>query len=90
MGVASAVYLNLFSQGFKKGASLDVSAPQGAPEQSDGTDVHAEAQRLLEEGLGASEAEASDDAPWNSTVDKPKKPWENMDTAPAPVVDDVW
>lgn len=92
VGVASAVYLNVFTQGFKKGATLDVAAPQ-----SPGVE---EATKLLDEGLGgvtevpaddsvsleegmrlASEAgkRDADAAPWDSTakVDKPKKPWEN-------------
>ena len=95
VGVAAAVYLNVFTQGFKKGATLDVAAP----EQSDGTDVHAEAQRLLEEGLGASEeeydsaAEAREatqertaGAPYDKKVDAKPKPWETGETPPPKAV----
>ena len=38
LGVAAAVYLNLFSQGFKQGAQLDVDAPQkpsAAPQRAE-------------------------------------------------------
>lgn len=81
LGVAAAVYLNLFQQGFKHGATLDVSAPQSA-EQSEVKEVFAgavataqeEAQRLLSEGLGGvteieatSVVEASGIAPWDDS-----------------------
>ncbi|HEY6020363.1 MAG TPA: hypothetical protein VIY48_10780 [Candidatus Paceibacterota bacterium] len=67
VGTATAIYLNLFTQGFKLGASMDVtaspteglsapvSASQEAPEESLQGAVetaHREAQRLLDEGLG--------------------------------------
>lgn len=48
LGIAVAVYLNLFTQGFKAGSQMDVSAPQGA---SQGV-TEAQAQRYLDEGLG--------------------------------------
>jgi len=98
VGVWAATYLNLFQQGFRHGAKMDVDAHLGAPEQSDGTDVHAEAQRLLEEQLGASEVgeenphpEESDpdEAPWNSTVDSKPKPWET-ENKPKVAVSDEW
>ena len=91
VGVAAAVYLNVFTQGFKKGATLDVAAP----EQSDGTDVHAEAQRLLQESLGATEVDGQDpegpgeeptEAPYDKKVDTPKKPWETGETPPPKAV----
>lgn len=60
LGVAAAVYLNLFSQGFKYGATLDVDAPQSpsaAPqgaEQSEETrtpDEVEKAAQILADGL---------------------------------------
>ena len=48
LGVAAAVYLNLFQQGFKKGASLDVDAPPATSQPIS----EAQAQRYLDEGLG--------------------------------------
>lgn len=96
VGVASAVYLNVFTQGFKKGATLDVAPPQGA---SQGVS-EVQAQRYLDEGLGGvTEVQESqsvtdpgeaDDAPWNSTVDTPKKPWENEEAPAKPVVSEEW
>lgn len=104
LGVATAVYLNLFSQGFKVGASMDVVP--GLQETSQGVS-EAQAQRYLDEGLGGvtelSEGplnqhpsdgpEESDDAPWNQpAVDSKPKPWESGSAAPAdkPVVDSDW
>lgn len=61
LGVAAAVYLNLFSQGFKYGAALDVDAPQkpsAAPQgaaQSEETrtpDEVEKAAQILADGLG--------------------------------------
>lgn len=66
LGVVAAVYLNLFQQGFKHGATLDVSAPQGASQGAPGprartidevlsdedVDTVAEAQAILDKGLG--------------------------------------
>lgn len=104
VGVASAVYLNVFTQGFKKGATLDVAPPQGA---SQGVS-EAQAQRYLDEGLGgvtelldynndgpgdvdAAAVEAAQGAPWNSpAVDTPKKPWETGEAPAKPVVSDEW
>lgn len=56
VGMIAAMYLNLFTQGFKRGSEVnvtldpetDVSAPQGA---SRGV-AEAQAQRYLDEGLG--------------------------------------
>jgi hypothetical protein len=102
VGIASAVYLNVFTQGFKKGATLDVA---GRGEPSQGV-TEAQAQRYLDEGLGGvtelpegplnqhpnDGPEESDDAPWNQKVDAKPKPWESGSTAPAakPVVDEGW
>lgn len=46
LGVAAAVYLNLFSQGFKVGAQMDVSAPVGASREAVPGDPQAAADRL--------------------------------------------
>lgn len=103
LGIATAVYLNLFTQGFKSGAQMDVSAALSA---SQGV-TEAQAQRYLDEGLGGvtlvdgqdpegpgeeyDSATEAKSAPWDKpAADTPKKPWESMGTAPAPVVDDVW
>lgn len=101
IGMSAAVYVNLFTQGFKMGAALDVGPPQAA---SQGVS-EAQAQRYLDEGLGGvtevSEGglnqhpddgpEESDDAPWNSpAVDTPKKPWETGEAPAKPVVSDEW
>lgn len=82
LGVAAAVYLNVFSQGFKKGASLDVD-PHPAASQDAG---EAQAQELLNEGLGGvtelpedpEDVDGDLDAPWSRTpaVDAKPKPWE--------------
>lgn len=101
VGVASAVYLNVFTQGFKKGASLDVSPPQEAPVSASEGEVGTQAQEWLDEGLGGvtevhedSTEEVSDDgqndAPWNSTVDAKAKPWETGATAPVKVAEIDW
>jgi hypothetical protein len=47
VGVAAAVYLNVFTQGFKKGSTLDVSAPE-TPSR---VVTEEQAQRHLDEGL---------------------------------------
>ena len=100
LGVATATYLNLFQQGFKHGAAMDVDAhlgtPQGAPE--------VQAQELLDEGLGGvtevPEYKVGDtvtvggieftkhgEAPWEAKVDAKPKPWETGTQAPsAPAV----
>lgn len=88
LGVAAAVYLNLFQQGFKHGATLDVTAPQGAG-QSEVDRVIEEtvkAAQILADGLGGateiettSVVEASGIAPWDDSdlkVDAKPKPWE--------------
>lgn len=66
LGIAVAVYLNLFTQGFKAGSQMDVSAPVSAPQGALGpeprtidevlsdedVDTVAEAQAILDKGLG--------------------------------------
>lgn len=95
LGVAAAVYLNLFQQGFKHGATLDVTAPQGA-EQSESEEVFAgavataqeEAQRLLSEGLGgATEVDEYDSATEAKEAAQARTagaaPWDQKVDAPA-------
>lgn len=89
LGVQAAVLLNLFSQGFKVGGALDVSAPQGA---SQGDPVE-ESQALLDDLLGGvtlvSSAEAettTQSVPWTETVDAPRGPWEDENLPPEAVV----
>lgn len=94
VGVWAATYLNLFAQGFKHGAKMDVDGHLGAsPEAFEG-----KAQELLNEGLGGV-TEVPDDgadveakAPWEApAVDAKPKPWETGDkpTATA-VVSEGW
>jgi len=58
LGAATAVYLNLFTQGYKVGSAMDVTAPlsasQSEPEQSsqDEEIAHEKAVQALSEGLG--------------------------------------
>lgn len=48
LGMTAAVYLNLFTQGFRVGAQMDVSAHQGVVQ----SDEVSQAQEVLNEGLG--------------------------------------
>lgn len=105
VGTATAIYLNLFTQGFKVGASMDVeaspaeglsapvSAPQGAPGPSP--------QELLDEGLGGvtelSDEELTDLGatvgeykPWNQKVDATPKPWETEQKPAVPAAISDW
>ena len=105
VGVWAATYLNLFQQGFKHGATLDVDAHLGAPQSV----TEEQAQRYLDEGLdGVTEVEEYDSAteakeaaqartagvaPWvNPQVDSKPKPWEGGGATPVekPVVDEGW
>lgn len=88
LGIATAVYLNLFVQGFKSGSQMDVSASLGASQPI----AEAQAQRYLDEGLGGvtevsdwpsdeeEDARTGDEytkAPWDEpAVDSKPKPWE--------------
>lgn len=97
LGIATAVYLNLFTQGFRSGAQMDVSAALSA---SQGV-TEAQAQRYLDEGLGgvteveeydsATEAkeaaQARYDAAYSAPNDGPEPaPWDNpqVDAKPKP------
>lgn len=98
LGDWAAVYINLFTQGFKKGSARDVGAPVSASQEA----PEEKAKELLNEGLGGvtevSEGplnmhpndgpEESDDAPWKQKVDAKKKPWEAGETAPKAVTED--
>jgi hypothetical protein len=94
LGVALAVFQNLFTQGWVQGSQMDVSAPQGASQGAPEEVFHRavetaqeSAQRLLEEGLGATEVgedepafrelDPVDEAPWSKpAIDAPARPWE--------------
>lgn len=101
VGTATAIYLNLFTQGFKVGASMDVTASPteglSAPVSASQHDDMVKAHELLDEGLGGvtevpdEVSEVSSKAPWTEKVDAPKKPWETDGVpAPKPVVDEGW
>lgn len=93
VGTATAIYLNLFTQGFKVGASMDVtaspteglSAPQGAPQE----EAEPTVQELLNEGLGGVTEVPGDAPPWDKpAVDAPAKPWET-DSKPVQSVSEL-
>jgi hypothetical protein len=54
LGIVTAIYLNLFTQGFKVGSTMDVSAPQGASqsEVDQVIDETLKAAQIIAEGLG--------------------------------------
>lgn len=66
LGMGAATYLNLFTQGFKEGATMDVSAPASASQEApapkartinevlsdEDVDTVAEAQAILDKELG--------------------------------------
>lgn len=90
VGVWAATYLNLFTQGFKHGSTLDVDAHLGA---SQGV-TEAQAQRMLDEGLGGvteveNEESPTDQAgaPWDRPAAEVKKPWETGTSTPDKVVE---
>jgi len=96
VGVWAATYLNLFQQGFKHGAKMDVDAHLGGSQPV----TEEEAKRYLADGLGGiTEVEGGESptdqagAPWDRPqVDSKRKPWETGSAAPAnkPVVDEGW
>lgn len=89
LGIQAAVYLNLFTQGFKVGATLDVGPSKTTdtlvdrkPERTiseimsdEDVDTVAEAQAILDKELGGV-TEVSDDAPWKQKVQPKVKDWE--------------
>ncbi len=97
LGVAAAVYLNLFTQGFKLGTQIDVDYDGGGAKPPTSEPTHEEAQEALSQ-LGTTvldetpnepteEPEADAQAPWNSpAVDAKPKPWETGTTAPTNAV----
>lgn len=90
VGTATAIYLNLFTQGFKLGASMDVtaspteglSAPVGASREA----PEEKAQRLLDEGLGGvteiSDEEFEQKAAAAEAEMGGKAPWDQKVDAP--------
>lgn len=106
VGVWAATYLNLFQQGFKHGATLDVDAHLGAPEPPTTEQLYEDAEdaiKALDEGLGGvtevdeydSATEAKDGpepAPWEKpAVDSKPKPWESKtQTKPSVKLDSDW
>lgn len=102
VGTATAIYLNLFTQGFKVGASMDVTASPteglSAPLAASQGEAGQSAQELLDEGLGGvtevhDEAEDyknnSNKAPWDKpAVDASAKPWET-DSKPVQSVSEL-
>lgn len=88
IGVAAAVYLNLFSQGFKHGSTLDVEAPQ-APAQSEVDQVIDEtlkAAQIIADGLGATEIHEDQSVvdPGEADDLPATPPWEKVSEEPVP------
>lgn len=93
VGTATAVYLNLFTQGFKVGASMDVTASptEGlkAPLAAEQEDPGVTAQAMLDEGLGGvTELHVGDDFSKSEeqiAAEDGKAPWESkVDAKPKP------
>lgn len=91
VGTAMAIYLNLFTQGFKLGASMDVTAspteglnaPVGASQEA----PEEKAQRLLNEGLGGVTEVSEVDSVIEETIAQAaeieaKAPWTQKVDAP--------
>jgi hypothetical protein len=100
IGTAYAVYLNLFTQGFKTGSSLDlsVSPTEGlkAPVSASEGEVGSQAQAWLDEGLGGvTEVEEYDSATEAKEAAQARTagaaPWDNpqVDAKPKPWETDV-
>lgn len=90
IGEMAAVYLNLFTQGFKAGAERDVDYIPTAGNESGTTDVDMTAQATIQSELGATVVSTEDvsdpsdkDLPWGGKVDAKPKPWEKKGAAPA-------
>lgn len=90
LGVAAAVYLNLFTQGYTYGAALDIDAPQkpsAAPQGAEQSEVDRvidetlKAAQILADGLGGvtevEEEGAAPAAPWDAKVEAKPKPWQS-------------
>lgn len=99
LGIVTAIYLNLFTQGFKTGAQMDVSAPQ-APSQSEVDQVIDEtlkAAQIIAEGLdGATEVEyqgtaEGQQAAVEAETTTQSAPWtETVDAPKKPWEDEGW
>lgn len=90
LGVAAAVYLNLFTQGYKVGGAMDVVAPSGPlkaplaasqPEVDRPVDPVDKAAQIVAEGLGGatevdSTEEISDDGQNSDEMPGGIAPWE--------------
>lgn len=101
VGTATAIYLNLFTQGFKVGAGMDVTAspteglkaPQSASESEVDQvidDTLKRAQELVQSSLGATEVDdEAEDARTGSDYTK-APPWDQkVDSKPKPWETDV-
>lgn len=90
VGIVTAIYLNLFTQGFKLGSQMDVSAPVSASQEAPGpkartisevlsdedVDTVAEAQAILDKELGGVTVVDEGES------DEPLAPWERDALAP--------
>lgn len=95
VGVAVAVFLNLFTQGFQAGSKIDV----GPLTFKDADDADAVAAHEIASQLGATEVDDSAEdvrtgdeytAPWKQKPKASVKEWERVEKDPAPAVDDEW
>jgi hypothetical protein len=100
VGVWAATYLNLFTQGFKHGATLDVDAHLGASQEAAPGDPQAAADRLADGRSPRTVDEANEmarqvienelgptsEVPWDKSVDSKPKPWETGSQPPEAVV----
>ena len=92
VGMVTAIYLNLFLQGYRVGATYDVGPTQeatSAPVSASKEAAAREAQRLLDEGLGGV-TELPGDGPENmhgdpAPLDPKSPPWNStVDAKPKP------
>lgn len=91
IGMMTATYINLFTQGFKVGSQMDVSAPVGASQEASEESFQGavetaqrEAQRLLSKGLGGvTEIDGQDP---EGPGEEPSAPWgkPQVDSKPKP------
>lgn len=88
VGMVAAMYLNLFTQGFKRGSEVNVtldpetavSAPQGASQDYTLTGPLGDAEKLLNEGLGGvTEVDGQDP---EGPGEEPGESWTEADHAP--------
>jgi len=91
VGIATAVYLNLFTQGFKVGSTLDVSTDLGAPPKDPRDavgDPTAAAVAAIQDGLGATVEDEYDSATEAKEAAQERtsdKPWDKpAEASPKP------